>query len=188
MLSKQPRCVRLVRWRTSRGSPAAMLDVSWLWRYQSNPDVCDWYGEEQENGHQFPCLVLKSSFRGGRVEKKGWGVEQERTLTTKKLMLQLDDCRRCAGVAQGAVAPLTVWDNTPETNVQSCECIFFTWRCVLNLSSKEWCDWFSMHGAIVVCSSSTCSHVGALRETWNLSAWCDSFHTWCGCGVLLFNL
>ncbi|WJZ89279.1 hypothetical protein VitviT2T_008506 [Vitis vinifera] len=30
---------------------------------------------------------------------------------------------------------------------QPCEWISFTWRCVLNLSSKEWCGWFSMHGA-----------------------------------------
>ena len=69
----------------------------------------------------------------------------------KKLMLQLDDCRRCASATQGLAATLTVWDNTIETDVQSCECISFTWRCVLNLSSNEWCDWFSMHGAVVVC-------------------------------------
>ena len=63
---------------------------------------------------------------------------------------------------------------------QPCEWISFTWRCVLNLPSKEWCGWFSMHGAAMVSSSSTCSRVGTFGEEWNLS-------TWCGCGVLFFN-
>ena len=64
---------------------------------------------------------------------------------------------------------------------QPCEWISFTWRCVLNLPSKEWCDWFSMHGAAMVSSSSTCSRVGTFGEEWNLSAWCGSFNAWCGC-------
>ena len=64
---------------------------------------------------------------------------------------------------------------------QPCEWISFTWRCVLNLSSKEWCGWFSMHGAAMVSSSSTCSRVGTFGEEWNLSAWCGSFNAWCGC-------
>ena len=44
--------VRLVRWRTSRGSPTAVLGAGRLWRYQSNPNVCGWCNEEQTNDHQ----------------------------------------------------------------------------------------------------------------------------------------
>ena len=55
-------------------------------------------------------------------------------------------------MAQGVAASLTMWNDTPETDVQSWECISFTWRCVLNLSSKERYSWFSMHGIVVVCS------------------------------------
>ena len=78
----------------------------------------DWCGEEWANDHRLPCLVLKSSFRGKIVEEKGWGAGQERTPAAEKLMLQLDDCRRCTGVAQGAATTLTMWDNTPKINVQ----------------------------------------------------------------------
>lgn len=40
MLPRQTGGVRLVRWRTSRGSPAIVLGASWLWHYQSNSNVC----------------------------------------------------------------------------------------------------------------------------------------------------
>ena len=108
--------VQLVRWRTSRGS----LVVMWNWCWKCSPWRICW---------SLDCLFLfpsgsrvnVSPLRGKIVEEKGWGTEQERTPAAKKLMLQLDDCRRCTGVAQGAAATLTVWDNTPKINVQLSE-------------------------------------------------------------------
>ena len=60
--------VRLMRWRTSRGSPIVVLGAGWLWRYQNNLDVCGWCDEEQANDHQlWRGFDVENAPRGGSV-------------------------------------------------------------------------------------------------------------------------
>ena len=51
--------VRLVRWRTSRGSLTVVLGASRLWQYQNNLDVCGWCDEEQMTTSCDVELMLK---------------------------------------------------------------------------------------------------------------------------------
>ena len=51
--------VRLLRWRTSRGSLTVVLGASRLWQYQNNLDVCGWCDEEQMTTSCDVELMLK---------------------------------------------------------------------------------------------------------------------------------